>query len=304
MTRSGLADTPQEIIDEIIDRCSGDKRTLIACSLTCRTWVYRTRKHLFSSLTLTDETFPIWCGIVVTPTTTGQKQHQPLTNSYPPTTSSYASCWLSSYVTSLQLVPKYSPKEEKSLGAKELLQAKSHLSAFTHLKSLTLTAVSFTHFDDASLEACFGSLAGTVTELNLSGCVLGEWRFLAFVRLFNRLESLKVSGNVWLSGGYVGESKVLGMVSPTLRGSFTASDFIGRDAGLLKSLATLKPEYHTITLGWNSSSTLPIFNTLFVGCKDHLRTLSLTAPEWDPRYNSFIGGEPSASFVDDPSSPI
>jgi hypothetical protein len=59
MTRFSLSDAPQELIDEIIDRCSRNKRTLIACSLISRVWVYRTRKHLFSTLTLTDKTLPI-----------------------------------------------------------------------------------------------------------------------------------------------------------------------------------------------------------------------------------------------------
>ena len=58
MTRRGLSDAPQELIDGIIDHCSGDKKTLIACSLTCRAWVYRTRRHLFSKLTLTFQFLP------------------------------------------------------------------------------------------------------------------------------------------------------------------------------------------------------------------------------------------------------
>ena len=291
MAQLGLADAPQEIIDEIIDRCSGEKRTLIACSLTSRTWVYRTRKHLFSKLTLTDKTLPVWCGIVVTPTTTGRKLPQPLPSSYPPPSSSYASSWLSSYVTSLQLVPKYSKNSKNNLGAQELLRARSHLSAFTNLKSLALTAISFAHFDDASLKACFGSLAETVSELKLWACSLGEEKFFAFLRLFPYLESLEVNGNMWSSSGSAEKTGTLEKGSPTLRGSFTASDFTYDNLGLLESLATAKVEYHTITLGWNPPSTFPKFNALFVKCKDHLKTLTLTALEqsgmssssaWDP----------------------
>ena len=290
MAQLGLADAPQEIIDEIIDCCSGEKRTLIACSLTSRTWVYRTRKHLFSKLTLTDKTLPVWCGIVVTPTT-GRKLPQPLPNSYPPPSLSYASSWLSSYVTSLQLVPKYSKNSKNNLGAQELLRAKSHLSAFTNLKSLALTAISFAHFDNASLKACFGSLAETVSELKLWACSLGEKKFFAFLSLFPHLESLEVNGNMWLSSGSAEKTGTLEKGSPTLRGSFTASDFTYDNLGLLESLATAKVEYHTITLGWNPPSTFPKFNTLFVKCKDHLKTLTLTALEqsgmssssaWDP----------------------
>ena len=279
MTPFGQTDTPQEIIDEIIDFCSGDKRTLIACSLTARTWVYRTRKHLFSKLTLTNETLPVWCGIVVT--TTGKAlRSRTIPNPYPPPSSSYASSRLFSNVTSLHLVPKYSPKLEKYLWANELLRAKSLLSAFTNLKSLALTAISFIGFDDASLKACFGSLAETVLELKLSVCSLDEVRFLAFLRLFTRLESLEVNGIVWLGSGSAGKSRSLEKDLPVLRGSFTASEFINENNGLLESLITTKVEYHTITLGRNHSSTFPKFNALLVRCKDHLKTLILTTPEW------------------------
>ena len=281
MTRFGQTDTPQEIIDEIIDFCSEDKRTLIACSLTARTWVYRTRKNLFSKLTLTDETLPVWCGIVVTPTTTGKPlRSRTIPNPYPPPSSSYASSRLSSNVTSLQLVPKYSPRLEKTLWANELLRAKSHLSAFTNLKSLALTAISFTSFDDASLKACFGSLAETVLELKLSVCSLDEVRFSAFVRLFTRLELLEVNGIMRLGSGSAGKSRSLEKDLPVLRGSFMASEFINETNGLLESLITTKVEYHTITLGRNHSSTFPKFNALLVRCKDHLKTLILTTPEW------------------------
>ena len=284
MAPSGLSAAPQELIEEIIDYHSGDKKTLIACSLTSRAWVPRTRKHLFSKLTLTDETLPVWCGIVVTPTAKTGPRLRPPPNSDPPLSSSYASHWLSSYVTSLKLVPKYSPTTPNNLGAKELLRTKSHLSAFTQLKSLTLTAISFADFDDASLEACFGSLAETVHELKLGACSLDKERLSAFLRLFTRLESLEVDGNVWAGSRSTADTKALQRDLPTLRGSFKASDLTDRNDGLLDSLVIAKVEYHTITLGYNHPATFPKFNALFAKCKNHLKTLSLTALEWNPRY--------------------
>lgn len=232
---------------------------------------------------LTDRTLPVWCGIVVTPTATGSKP-QPLPGSYPPVSSSYASSRLSSYVTSLQLVPKYSRYSSISggLGAKELLLAKSHLSAFTHLESLTLAAISFIGFDDASLEACFGSLAGTVHELKLWMCLLDEQRFCAFLRLFTRLKSFVVNGNVWLSSESTGKAKTL----PTLRGSFTASEFTDENDGLLDILTTTRAEYHTISLGYNFPPTFHKLNVLFSKCKSHLETVSFTALEWGSGYRS------------------
>ena len=271
MERLGLSEGPQEVIDEIIDRCSGDKRTLIACSLISRAWVYRTRKYLFSTLTLTDRTLPVWCGIVVAPPTATGSEPQPI----PGGSSSYPSHRLSSYVTSLQLAPKDYPVLQRNLHTEVLIWSKLHLSAFTHLKSLTLIAVSFFTFEDATLEGCFGSLAKTVRELKLWSCSLDEKRFFALVRLFPCLESFHAGGNEWRHR----PTKCSEGERPTLRGSFTASGFTDERDGLLESLATAKTEYHTIILGWNFPSTIAKFNALFAKCKDHLKTLSLTALE-------------------------
>ena len=272
MERPGPSDAPQELIDEIIDYCSGNKNTLIACSLTCRAWVHRTRKHLFSKLTLTDKTLPVWCGTVVTPNTDGSNP-QPLPNSYPPPASSYASSWLSSYTTSLHLVPKYDPVKQNGIGARELLLAKTHLSAFTNLESLTLTAISFAAFDNDSLEACFGSLSETVRNLKLAACHVYEKNFSSFLRMFAHLESFEVEGNAWYrspSGpGLVGTDPI------TLRGSFALSELEDGNYGMLDFLMSQKMEYQTITLGKNAIEAYPQLNALFAKCKD-LKTLCFT----------------------------
>jgi hypothetical protein len=287
MERLGLSDAPQELIDEIIDHCSGNKRTLIACSLISRAWVYRTRKHLFSTLTLTDRTLPVWCGIVVAPPMATGSEPQPIAGGSSPLPSHR----LSSYVTSLQLVPKLFPiSPRRNLCADQLVQVKSHFSAFTHLRSLTLTAVSFLTFEDATLEACFGSLAKTVWELKLWSCSLNEERFFALVRLFTLLESFHAGGDRWGHSSSIVKTEGLERERPTLRGSFTGSGFTDDRDGLLESLATAETEYHTITLGWNLPSTIAKFNALFAKCKDHLKTLSLTALErgtWHHGTSSF-----------------
>ena len=298
MGRPGLSDAPQELIDEIIDYCSRDKKTLIACSLTCRGWVRRTRRHLFSKLTLTDKTLPVWCGIVVTPRTTGSILNlRPFfESSHPYPSPSSAPSSLSSYIKSLQLVPTYSPTPN-NLGAHDLLQAKSHLSAFPHLKSLTLAAISFISFNDTSLKACFGSLAETVRELKLAMCVLDEHRFAPFLRVFNRLESLEVDGNVWYRTLVGPMPNPLQEDAPTVRGLFVASGFTQENDGLLDYLSTTKLEYHTITVGHNHH--LKKFDVLFAKCKNHLKKLTLTAPEWPSGYDPFSGR--SSSFISGPS---
>ncbi|KAF8880659.1 hypothetical protein BD779DRAFT_1548254 [Infundibulicybe gibba] len=43
---------PSEIIDLVIDQLEGDRAALKFCSLVCRSWLPRTRHHLFSSLNI------------------------------------------------------------------------------------------------------------------------------------------------------------------------------------------------------------------------------------------------------------
>jgi hypothetical protein len=45
---------PQELVDEILSYLVDDKRTLIVCSLTCRSWYLATVRHLHYSLTTDD----------------------------------------------------------------------------------------------------------------------------------------------------------------------------------------------------------------------------------------------------------
>ncbi|OCH90374.1 hypothetical protein OBBRIDRAFT_730925, partial [Obba rivulosa] len=43
---------PQEMTDTIIDFLHDDAAALRSCSLTCRTWLVRSRHHLFSEIKL------------------------------------------------------------------------------------------------------------------------------------------------------------------------------------------------------------------------------------------------------------
>jgi hypothetical protein len=278
MAQPGPLEIPQEIIDEIIDHSSRDKKTLTVCSLTSRTWVYRTRKHLFRKLTLTDKSLRGVVATVPAPNGTGWKPESPSPDLDPPTISKpYTSSWLSSYVTSLKIVPTYS---NSKFGAPELFQAKSYLSSFTHVRSLDLGAISFVAIGDTSLGGCLGSLGKTVHELRLSFCHLDEGALFAFLRLFARLESLELYGNVWVHN----RNQISQRDPPTLRGSLTASEFTEANGGshMLDSLMTARVEYETITLGYNPRSMIPKFNTLFTKCQDHLKTMIFTTPESGP----------------------
>ena len=276
MERHVPFEAPQEIIDEIVDLCSEDKKTLKACSLTSRAWVYRTRKHLFWKIILTDKSLPTWREIVLDPKPSTDSESQP--QRPPASSSSYTSSWISSCVISLQLVPKYYARRSNNFGPIQFFQAKSHLHAFTSLKTLDLAAISFTNLQDrgVSLVECFGPLADTVRELKLSFCTLDEGSLFAFLRLFSNLDSLELHGNRWYSSI---PAVFWQKDPPSLRGSLTVSEITHANVDLLETLVIASVQYHTIIIGYNETSTIREFNVLFESCKDHLERLILTAPE-------------------------
>ena len=282
MTRLGPSELPQEIIDEVIDLFSADKRTLITCSLVSRVWAYRTRKHLFPTLTLTDKTLPTWHSTVMRPTPNEGSGKRPVPRTTCPPSPSYPPSFLSSNVTSLKLAPTSNSQDTSDDFEQALVRASTHLSAFVNLNSLTLYKISLTAFWDLSLRACFGAFGETVCELKLLKCLLEE-EVLTLLQLFTHLEALELDGNEWISNGLF-ETNVSQQDPPVLRGSFTASNFTDADIRVLGHLLdfTTGVECHTITLGYNPVSTFGWLNTLFTRCKGHLKTLVLTAADSIP----------------------
>ena len=276
MAPPGSPEIPQEIIDEVIDLCSREKKTLKACSLISRAWVYRTRKHLFSKLTLTDKTLPAWCSVVVTPTSgtpSAEHAHPHATCPSP----SYTPSLLSSHVTSLHLAFTY-PQTPSNPFEEALLRADTHFTAFINLNSLTLSAISFIALQSATIRACFGPFAKSVRELKLSVCSL-DGKFSAFLKMFTHLEALELNGNTWTSRKLPEWTDVLPNGLPTLPGSFKASNITHAGIGLLDAISTVRAECHTITIGHSPSPTYRQFNALFAKCKDHLEILVLTAAD-------------------------
>ena len=270
MAQSSSSEIPQEVIDGVIDLCSKDRGALKTCSLISRAWSHRARKHLFSTLMLTSNNLQGWCWIMMTPMPYKGPRKQQSPTSCPP--SPYAP--LPSHVTSLILAASCSQAFSGEFEA-GLHLASIHFSAFIHLSSLYLSGVSisFIAFSGAPLEATFGSFGKTVRNLRLEVCSL-DWKVLAFLKLFTNLEELEIEKNIWVDYKFV---RWTGFPEndTVLRGSFTASGFEDENIRLLDSLSSAKIEYHTITLGYNSSSTFRQFNNLFAKCKDHLETLVL-----------------------------
>jgi hypothetical protein len=70
-----VMDAPQELIDLVVDLVSlgtykARSRTLAACSLVCRRWTSRSRRHLFHRITLTKENMQLFDQLLHSPLST------------------------------------------------------------------------------------------------------------------------------------------------------------------------------------------------------------------------------------------
>ena len=136
-------------------------------SLISSKWHHRCRTHLFQSLEITSDNFPTWC-----------KNIRP------------GKGGPSRYVTYIRYRPPSWTEAERSVGPLEgLACSPSHISAFTHVRTL--------HFADISLQhsgylTCFGVLATVVRELWLEDCQMDITQFVLFIRPFTNLERLRL----------------------------------------------------------------------------------------------------------------
>jgi hypothetical protein len=282
MAQPSLSETPQEVIDGVIDLYSNDLEALMTCSLISRAWVDRARKHLFSAsrLFLTSKNLSAWCAVVE-----AHEDSRPL--AFRSQSPSYAP--FPSYVTSLQFAPNISLALSGNF-ERALLRASIHFSAFENLSSLTLSAISiaFIAFMGAPLEACFGSFGKTVRRLKVDMCAL-DWKLLVFLKLFTNLEELELRENTWVDYKLLPWTSTPWNAGTVLRGSLKVSGFTDARLGfndanikILNSLSAGITKYHTITLGYNPPSTFSQFNTLFAKCKDYLKTFVLTKLDGGP----------------------
>ena len=168
-----VAEFPQEIIDKIIDEIAldpsskirdqtRDTKTLSLVSSKCR----RSRSYLFQTLELTSDNFPTWCKNV-RPGKDGPSRH----------------------VTYIRYNPSWLEAELEIGPLGSLARSPSHMSAFTHLRTLHFANISLRH---SGYLTCFRVLAPIVRELWLEDCQMDITQFVSFIRPFTNVERLRL----------------------------------------------------------------------------------------------------------------
>jgi hypothetical protein len=155
---------PVELQDEIIDHLGLDERTLKQCALVCRSWVNRSRFHLFVRVRVGEHTGPRLLELMDSP-----------------------QCTVASHVKSLTLT------ESSGQRWRWLSKGLERLLPVMKLQSLTLQNICWKALDLALLEV-IGASCDSLINLHLSHVYFQSFAdFLSFISAFPSLKGLVLS---------------------------------------------------------------------------------------------------------------
>ena len=244
-----MPDLPQELIDKIIDEIAQQGtiiRTLRACSLVQKRWVGRSRRHLFSSISLYRlDDFQNWIKII------------------PPSPNS-----LHHHVRNLSY--RQGPA---MLGPKQLLDIyPNHFTSFTKLETLQIFNLSLRLFTPTSMRKAFGPVGGSVRTLLVKDVVLTLNSLLAFLIHFPRLQALELGDNLNILPG----NKKLAPYLPNLTGELTLISMGSVHVPFVLELSKLPLRYSELDVEfrWNSE-ILNAMAHLILTCSPTLEKLTL-----------------------------
>lgn len=204
---------PPEIVDHIIDLVD-NYRTLETCSLVAKSWVCRSRTHLFRDVVLFSHRR--WQKIM------------PVGDTSP-----------AIYTRTLTLVQSNTPRG-RWINTDSLYPFFSHLRDFKNVDSLILDGWVPSRFSEGGLKKYFGHFGKRLRSLELAGERMSPDSFLVLLGLFPNLEDLSVKERV----DGEGTTRAL-VVPPKLSGRLT---ICVKTATLSQTLCTLPLRFREICL--------------------------------------------------------
>ena len=157
---------PQELVEDIVDCLSHDRPTLEACSLVAKTWLPRSRHHLFGSVSLNSESAKKWCS-AIRPGPNGPS-HLVRTLSLQQSQGRY---WL---------------------GAESLDDISDHFSSFRRVEDLSVAWLDLGDFEPGSLARHFAHYGSSLRSLRLSYICADFSALITLLRLFPNLKDLLI----------------------------------------------------------------------------------------------------------------
>ena len=155
---------PQELVEDVVDCLSNDRPMLETCSLVAKTWLPRSRHHLFNKVSLNNGNVRKWCS-AIRPGPDGP----------------------SHLVRTLTL---QQTQGHRWLGA--LDEISDHFSSFRRVEDLSITWLDLSDFEPGSLARHFVHYGSSLRSLRLSYLSADFSALTTFLHLFPSLEDLLI----------------------------------------------------------------------------------------------------------------
>ena len=229
---------PQEIVEQIIDMLVGDPNSLLSCSLVSTSWVHRSRHHLLAHIKLNSlSDLQLWFTVGLEPS--------------------------SHHVRSLDLAQD----EFRWIAPETLATIPNDFTPFYNVRSLSLTGMDLTLFDERSLTRFFGNFSERLTSLSVNGLTAHPDTLLFFISMFPNLDNLKLD---YLTMGRTKSTAPFRYpaATPKFRGKLTLSNLKANGTSMISPFADLPLAFDDVSLENCRFETPKPLNDLFVACQE------------------------------------
>ena len=254
---------PQELVEGIIDYFSDDSTMLVTFSLVAKSWLARSRCHLFSKIALSKESARKWQSLI------------------PPGPDG-----LSCLVRSLSLLQA---PASRWLDPESLDVISDHLFSFQQVENLLVTWLYLDDFEPASLARHFGHFGPSLRSLRLSYLAADYSALMTFLQLFPNLQDLHIHTPELNDDN---PPLRISRTGPIIRGSLNLTRLNLHSSPFISHLADLDLRFSSISAyNCDFSSGLPLINLLDASASS-LRKLELEYVTFCKFYVSFPRNTP------------
>ena len=209
---------PPELIDEIIQHLPLDKpQTLRNCSLVAKSWVYRSQKRLFQTVSISKSTRSSWVDRI-----------------------SPANLELLHHVRSLTYT--IDPTARLRFPAHHIDSLDDYLPSFHNLESLVLSSMDLQSDIPQQVEN-FAAFRLTLSSLSLWDCYLSPCALITIVNCFPDIVDLQLRALM-----HTEDHEPIPPLSRPLRGKFSVLAFRSHDLPVLNRLSDLPPELDELVI--------------------------------------------------------
>jgi hypothetical protein len=245
----GVPHLPLELVEEIIDLLVGDTKSLHSCSLVSTSWIHRSRRHLFADIKLHSlSDLKSWFSAGLGPS--------------------------SDHVRALDLAQN---DEVQWITPDSLAGAFNDFSSFHNVRSLALTGLDLTLFDEHSLTRFFGHFSEHLISLSVKGMTVHPDALLFFVCMFPRLDNLKLD-YLMMGMGKGTISYREPAITPRFRGKLALANIKSHGASMISPFvdSPLPMAFEDVSVVDCRFDTPKPLKDLFVACQATMKKIKVS----------------------------